>query len=117
MNEESLKKELLEILEEDEQANIDAYIKDALENAPMTEAQVMELAEMYDKAAEQDEENDIIEASQIEVLYKISDPFELIVTALKVGVTLGREDVKAEERKTEAIELGLIDEKGVRLCD
>ena len=97
MNEESLKKELLEILEEDEKADIDAYVKDALANAPMTTAQVMELAEMYDKAAEQDEEKDIIEASQIEVLYKISDPFELIVTALKVGVTLGRKDAKAEQ--------------------
>ena len=97
MNEESLKKELLEILEEDEQADIDAYVKDAIENAPMTEAQVMELAEMYDQAAEQDEEKDIIEASQIEALYKINDLFELIVTALKVGVTLGRKDAKAEQ--------------------
>ena len=96
MNEESLKKELLEILEEDEKADIDAYVKDAIENAPMTEAQVMELAEMYDKAAEQDEEKDIIEASQIEALYKINDLFELIVTALKVGVTLGREDARAK---------------------
>jgi len=108
MNEESLKKELLEILEEDEKANIDAYVKDALENAPMTEAQVMELAEMYDQAAEQDEENDIIEASQIEVLYKINDLFELIVTALKVGVTLGREDARAEQIKSEAEALGLV---------
>ncbi len=97
MNEESLKKELLEILEDDEKANIDKYVKEALANAPMTTAQVMELAEMYDKAAEQDEEKDIIEASQIEALYKINDLFELIVTALKVGVTLGREDVKAEQ--------------------
>lgn len=96
MNEESLKKELLEILEEDEKANIDAYVKDALANAPMTTAQVMELAEMYDKAAEQDESKDIIEASQIEALYKINDLFELIVTSLKVGVTLGRKDAKAE---------------------
>lgn len=96
MSEETLKKELLEILEEDEKADIDAYVKDAIENAPMTEAQVMELAEMYDKAAEQDEENDIIEASQIEALYKINDLFELIVTALKVGVTLGREDARAK---------------------
>ena len=102
MNEESLKKELLEILEEDEQADIDAYDKDALANAPMTTAQVMELAEMYDKAAEEDEKKDIIEASQIEALYKISDPFELIVTALKIGVTLGREDVRAERIKAEA---------------
>jgi len=102
MSEETLKKELLEILEEDEKADIDAYVKDAIENAPMTEAQVMELAEMYDKAAEQDEENDIIEASQIEALYKINDLFELIVTALKVGVTLGREDVRAEQIKAEA---------------
>ena len=117
MSEETLKKELLEILEEDEQADIDAYVKDALENAPMTEAQVMELAEAYDKAAEEDEKRDVIEASQIEALYKISDPFELIVTALKIGVTLGREDVKAEERKAEAEALGLINEKGVRLCD
>lgn len=96
MSEETLKKELLDILEEDEKADIDAYVKDAIENAPMTEAQVMELAEMYDKAAEQDEENDIIEASQIEALYKINDLFELIVTSLKVGVTLGRKDAKAE---------------------
>ena len=102
MSEETLKKELLEILEGDEKADIDAYVKDAIENAPMTEAQVMELAEMYDKAAEQDEENDIIEASQIEALYKINDLFELIVTALKVGVTLGREDVRAEQIKAEA---------------
>lgn len=102
MSEETLKKELLEILEEDEKADIDAYVKDALENAPMTEAQVMELAEMYDQAAEQDEEKDIIEASQIEALYKINDLFELIVTALKVGVTLGREDVRAEQIKAEA---------------
>ena len=96
MNEESLKKELLEILEEDEKADIDAYVKDAIENAPMNEAQVMELAEMYDQAAEQDESKDIIEASQIEALYKINDLFELIVTSLKVGVTLGRKDAKAE---------------------
>lgn len=96
MSEETLKKELLEILEEDEKANIDAYVKDALANTPMTAAQVMELAEMYDKAAEQDEENDIIEASQIEALYKLNDLFELIVTALKVGVTLGREDARAK---------------------
>lgn len=97
MSEETLKKELLEILEEDEQADIDAYVKDALENAPMTEAQVMELAEAYDKAAEEDEKRDVIEASQIEALYKISDLFELIVTSLKVGVTLGRKDAKAEQ--------------------
>lgn len=102
MNEESLKKELLEILEEDEKANIDAYVKDAIENAPMTEAQVMELAEMYDQAAEENESKDIIEASQIEALYKLNDLFELIVTALKVGVTLGREDVRAEQIKAEA---------------
>ena len=101
MNEESLKKELLEILEEDEKADIDAYVKDAIANAPMTEEQVMELAEAYDKAAEEDEKRDVIEASQIEALYKISDPFELIVTALKVGVTLGREDVRAERIKAE----------------
>ena len=97
MSEDTLKKELLEILEEDEQADIDAYVKDALENAPMTEAQVMELAEAYDKAAEEDEKRDVIEASQIEALYKISDLFELIVTSLKVGVTLGRKDAKAEQ--------------------
>ena len=97
MSEETLKKELLEILEEDEQADIDAYVKDALENAPMTEAQVMELAEAYDKAAEEDEKRDVIEASQIEALYKISDLFELIVKSLKVGVTLGRKDAKAEQ--------------------
>ena len=97
MSEETLKKELLEILEENEKANIDAYIKDAIENAPMTETQVMELAEAYDKAAEEDEKRDVIEASQIEALYKISDLFELIVTSLKVGVTLGRKDAKAEQ--------------------
>lgn len=102
MSEETLKKELLEILEEDEKVDIDAYVKDVIENAPMTTAQVMELAEMYDKAAEQDESKDIIEASQIEALYKINDLFELIVTALKVGVTLGREDVRAEQIKAEA---------------
>lgn len=96
MSEETLKKELLEILEEDEKANIDTYIKDVLENAPMTTAQVMELAEAYDQAAEQDEEKDIIEASQIEALYKINDLFELIVTSLKVGVTLGRKDARAK---------------------
>ena len=96
MSEETLKKELLEILEEDEKANIDTYIKDVLENAPMTTAQVMELAEAYDQAAEENEEKDIIEASQIEALYKINDLFELIVTALKVGVTLGREDARAK---------------------
>lgn len=108
MSEETLKKELLEILEEDEKADIDAYVKDALENAPMTEAQVMELAEMYDQAAEENESKDIIEASQIEALYKINDLFELIVTALKVGVTLGREDVRAEQIKAEAEALGLV---------
>ena len=97
MSEETLKKELLDILEEDEKADIDAYVKDAIENAPMTEAQVMELAEAYDKAAEEDEKRDVIEASQIEALYKISDLFELIVTSLKVGVTLGRKDAKAEQ--------------------
>lgn len=108
MSEETLKKELLEILEEDEKADIDAYVKDAIENAPMTEAQVMELAEMYDQAAEENESKDIIEASQIEALYKINDLFELIVTALKVGVTLGREDVRAEQIKAEAEALGLV---------
>lgn len=108
MSEETLKKELLEILEEDEKADIDAYVKDALENAPMTEAQVMELAKMYDQAAEENESKDIIEASQIEALYKINDLFELIVTALKVGVTLGREDVRAEQIKAEAEALGLV---------
>lgn len=108
MSEETLKKELLEILEEDEKADIDAYVKDAIENAPMTEAQVMELAEMYDQAAEENESKDIIEASQIEALYKINDLFELIVTALKVGVTLGREDARAEQIKSEAEALGLV---------